>query len=105
MRPLELELVAFRSYDRATVDWRPHDLVVIAGDTGAGKSSLLDAISFALFGKTPELGRSTELLTLGHAHGEVRLTFALGDAHWRVTRRYGKDAPDPALLLELPVTD
>ncbi|MEZ5080725.1 MAG: SMC family ATPase [Thermoleophilia bacterium] len=100
MRPLELELVAFRSYDRATVDWRPHDLVVIAGDTGAGKSSLLDAISFALFGKTPELGRSTELLTLGHAHGEVRLTFALGDAHWRVTRRYGKDAPDPALLLE-----
>ncbi|MEQ9092854.1 MAG: AAA family ATPase [Miltoncostaeaceae bacterium] len=45
MRPLQLDLVAFRSYEAETVDWRPHDLVVIAGDTGAGKSSLLDGIS------------------------------------------------------------
>ncbi|MFN8121077.1 MAG: SMC family ATPase [Thermoleophilia bacterium] len=100
MRPLELELVAFRSYEHAVVDWRPHDLVVIAGDTGAGKTSLLDAIAFALFGKTPEHGRPRDLLTLGHTHGEVRLTFALRDQVWRATRRYGKDAPDPAQLLE-----
>ena len=50
VRPLELDLTAFRSYDRATVDLRPHELVVISGDTGAGKTSLLDAIAFALFG-------------------------------------------------------
>ena len=30
MRPLELELVAFRSYDAARVDWRPHDLVAVS---------------------------------------------------------------------------
>ncbi len=100
MRPLRLELVAFKSYDRADVDWTAFDLVVISGDTGAGKTSLLDAISFALYGKTPEASGPRELLTLGHTHGEVRLTFRLGDEVWRVTRRYGDDAPAPARLLE-----
>ena len=76
MRPLELDLTAFRSYDRATVNLRGHELVVISGDTGAGKTWLLDAITFALFGKTPEKAPPGDLLTLGKSHGEVRLTFA-----------------------------
>jgi exonuclease SbcC len=100
MRPLELELTAFRSYDRATVDLRPHELVVIGGDTGAGKTSLLDAVCFALFGRTPEQTRGRDLLTLGHRHGEVRLTFAARDEVWRAARRYGPDAPEPALVVE-----
>ena len=100
MRPLEIELTAFRSYDRAAIDLRAHDLVVITGDTGAGKTTLLDAVCFALFGRTPEQSRVAELLTLGHTHGEVRLTFAARGEVWRVARRYGKDAPDPALVLE-----
>ncbi|HWH14582.1 MAG TPA: AAA family ATPase [Miltoncostaeaceae bacterium] len=100
MRPLRLELVHFRSYDRETVDWTPYDLVVIGGDTGAGKTSLLDAIAFALYGRTPETTRSGDLLTLRTEHGEVRLTFALRDETWRVTRRYGPKAPDPARVLE-----
>lgn len=100
MRPLVLELAHFRSYDRETVDWTAFDLVVIAGDTGAGKTSLLDAIAFALYGRTPETTRSGELLTVGRDNGEVRLTFALRDETWRVTRRFGPKAPDPARLLE-----
>jgi DNA repair protein SbcC/Rad50 len=100
VRPLQLELVGFRSYDRATVDWRPHDLVVISGDTGAGKTSLLDAISFALYGRSSQQATGGDLLTLGQTHGEVRLEFALADDVWRVTRRFGKDAPQPSALLE-----
>lgn len=100
MRPLELDLTAFRSYDRATIDLRPLDLVVITGDTGAGKTSLLDAISFALFGKTPAPSTPAELLTLGREHGEVRLTFAARGEVWRMTRRYGARAPEPRHLLE-----
>ena len=96
MRPLELDLTAFRSYDRATVNLRPHELVVISGDTGAGKTSLLDAIAFALFGQTPEKARPGDLLTLGRSHGEVRLTFAARGDVWRVARRYGPDAPEPS---------
>ena len=105
MRPLELELTAFRSYDRATIDLRPYERVVITGDTGAGKTSLLDAVCFALYGRTPEQTRPRELLTLGHSHGEVRLTFSARGEVWRATRRYGRDAPEPAQLLERLVTD
>jgi DNA repair protein SbcC/Rad50 len=100
MRPVELELAAFRSYDRETVDWREHGLVVISGDTGSGKSSLLDAISFALYARTPEGVGPRDLLTLGREHGEVRLTFAMDGDLWRVTRRYGRGAPEPGHLLE-----
>ncbi len=57
-------------------------------------------MSFALFGRTPEQTRVRDLLTLGKDHGEVRLTFASRGEFWRVTRRYGKDAPEPAHLLE-----
>lgn len=100
MRPLSLRLIGFRSYSDETIDFRHHGLVVISGDTGAGKTSILDGISFALFGRTPELSTSRELLTLGATHGEVALTFAAGASQWRVTRRFGRDAPEPGHQLE-----
>ena len=100
MRPLELRLSGFRSYDEETVDLSRLGLVVITGDTGAGKTSLLDAICFALYGCTPEQSGPKELLTLGRAHGEVRLTFAKDGRRHRVTRRFGKEAPEPGHLLE-----
>jgi exonuclease SbcC len=100
MRPLELNLTAFRSYASETIDFRPYALVVISGDTGAGKTSLLDAIAFALYGRTPEQSSSRELLTLGASHGEVRLTFDAAGRTWRVTRRLGTGAPEPTHLLE-----
>jgi exonuclease SbcC len=100
MRPLELNLTSFRSYASQTVDFRPYALVVISGDTGAGKTTLLDAIAFALYGRTPEQSSSRDLLTLGASHGEVRLTFEAAGRTWRVTRRLGTGAPEPAHLLE-----
>ncbi len=100
MRPLELNLTAFRSYASETIDFRPYALVVISGDTGAGKTSLLDAVAFALYGRTPEQSSSRELLTLGASHGEVRLTFEAAGRTWRVTRRLGTGAPEPTHLLE-----
>ncbi len=100
MRPLELTMIAFRSYASETIDFRRHGLVVISGDTGAGKTSILDAICFALYGRTPEQSGSRELLTLGAEHGEVRLTFSTGAGVWRVSRRLGRGAPEPMHLLE-----
>ncbi len=102
MRPLRLRLISFRSYSDATIDLSHHSLVVIAGDTGAGKTSILDGVCFALFGRTPELAGPRELLSLGATHGEVELEFsaASGASLWRVVRRFGPQAPEPNHVLE-----
>lgn len=53
MRPLKLKMEAFGSYGRETViDFtRPsQDLFLITGDTGSGKSTIFEAIVFALYG-------------------------------------------------------
>ncbi|MBP1694382.1 MAG: sbcC, partial [Chloroflexi bacterium] len=52
MIPLHLHLSGFLSYrDPVDLDFSAFDLACIAGANGAGKSSLLDAITWALFGK------------------------------------------------------
>lgn len=55
MRPLELNLRNFRSYfgDGHSFDFRDRHLVGVVGPIGAGKSTILDAIAFALYGRTP----------------------------------------------------
>lgn len=57
MKPLKIEFAAFGSYPgKVEVDFTALDsrgLFVISGDTGTGKTTVFDAMSFALFGKMP----------------------------------------------------
>ena len=61
MKPLLLEFSGVNSFsDKATVDFRKllaGGIFGIFGDTGAGKSTILDCIGFALYGRINRIGR------------------------------------------------
>jgi exonuclease SbcC len=89
MRPLELRLRNFRSYFGQDVafDFRGRRLVGIVGPIGSGKSSILDGIAYALYAKTPTVGRSTKTLIHQRADAAaVALRFTVNDQVWEVVR-------------------
>ena len=54
MRPERLEVAGFTAFrDPVTIDFEGADLFALTGPTGAGKSSVIDAITFALYGRVP----------------------------------------------------
>ncbi|MCU1466622.1 MAG: chromosome segregation protein [Actinomycetia bacterium] len=109
MRPIALELEGFAAFrERTTVDFRDADLFAIVGATGHGKSTLIDAISFALYGKVPRHGERdiAPVMTLGCNETRVSFTFELAGASYiatRILRRKasGDGANTRALRLEL----
>lgn len=80
--------------DRQTVDLDAFDddgIYLIAGRTGAGKSSILDAITFGLYGRVPRYdGRVDEQVRSDHippdAPCTVEVEFTAGDRRYRVER-------------------
>src|SRR5438093_1156903 len=67
----------------------PEKYTVITGRTGAGKSSILDAITFALYGKTTRTDiQSVKLADVCRPNGYVRVAFRQGDERWEVTRGF-----------------
>ena len=58
MRPTKLTVQGLTAFRKPVeIDFRDLDLFAITGPTGAGKSSLVDAISYALFGQVTDLLR------------------------------------------------
>jgi exonuclease SbcC len=66
------------------VDFSRFDLACISGSNGAGKSSLLDAITWALFGQARK--RDEALINLQSKVAEVAFTFAYENSIYRVLR-------------------
>ena len=89
MRPIELSLRNFRSYSgEHKFDFRDRRLIAIVGPTGAGKSTILDAITFALYGSTPRTGMKNfaSLINQRAVEAMVRLRFEADGAEWEATR-------------------
>jgi recombinational DNA repair ATPase RecF len=82
MRPLRLELKGFTSFKEPTVvDFDDAGYFALVGPTGSGKSSLIDAICFALYGSVPRYDDKRlkgAVITQGHLEARARLDFALG---------------------------
>src|SRR5262249_13821972 len=93
VRPLRLSIQAFGPYaERVELDFETlhGSLFLIHGPTGSGKTSILDAICFALFGEATGSDRRGQDARSHFAEPatptEVVFDFALGRQRWRVGR-------------------
>ena len=94
MRPLKLTISGFGPYaGTQELDFSAlgtSGLYLITGDTGAGKTTLFDAITYALFGEASGSSREPGMLRSKYARPEaptgVELTFAYGDQVYTVKR-------------------
>lgn len=94
MKPLKLVLSAFGPYAGQTeIDFTKlgeQGLYLITGDTGAGKTVLFDAISYALYGETSGGVRDASMLRSQYAKADmptsVELTFLLHGRAYRLVR-------------------
>lgn len=90
MRPERLEMRGLASFrDATTLDFDGADLFVLAGPTGAGKSSVIDAIVFALYGSVPRYDDRrlvAPVITQGQLEARVRLTFSVEGRRYAATR-------------------
>ena len=78
-----LKLGNIRSYTDAEIDF-PLGKTLFEGDVGSGKSTILMAIEFALFGLGSEKGAA--LLRTGVSKGAISLTFDIDGRQYRIER-------------------
>ena len=93
MIPIRLTLRNFMSYgaEPAVLPFEDLHVACLSGDNGNGKSALLDAITWALWGKTraSSVGSVSDddLVRAGAEEAEVRFEFELNDQQYRVVRK------------------
>ena len=104
MLPINLTVHNFLSYRDAAPTLRLENVHVacLCGPNGNGKSALLDAITWALWGKARGQ-RQDQLLHHGQDEMSVELDFDLAQERYRVTRRYSRARKTPQSSLELGV--
>ena len=94
MRPIKLTMSAFGPYaGETTIDFEKlgqSGLYLITGDTGAGKTTIFDALVYALYGETSSRERTPNMLRSKYADAGtptfVELKFSCGGKTYRVKR-------------------
>lgn len=101
MKPLKLSMTAFGSYaDTQLLDFaelKGRSFFLIHGPTGSGKTTILDAMCFALYGDTSGALRDGKAMRSDHADAnvltQVVFDFAIGNARYRVKRVPEQERP------------
>lgn len=85
MIPIKLRIAGFTSYRKPVeIDFTGFDLACISGTNGAGKSSLLDAITYALYGEARK--RDEAIINTASTKAEVQLDFEYESQTYRIVR-------------------
>lgn len=106
MRPTRLVVEGFTAFrDLTEIDFEGADLFALTGPTGSGKSSVIDAMVFALYGCVPRLDRRAvaPIISLGRTEARVVLEFTVGGEAYtaaRVVRRTRSGASTKEARLE-----
>ena len=101
MRPIKLTMTGFGPYrDKTVIDMKSlgtGGLYLITGDTGAGKTFIFDAITYALYSETSGGSRDSRSLRSQYAgdedRTEVELVFEYSGREYTVTRNPEYDRP------------
>lgn len=105
MRPRSLTVSALRSHGSTTVafpdDWQ---LTAIVGPTGAGKSSILEAIVYGLFGSgtVPNASQPINLIADNAREMRVVLEFEVAGTIHQIVRTYRRSGASPPPVLKSP---
>ena len=107
MRPIVMDMNGFASFREPTqVDFTDADFFALVGPTGAGKSTVIDAMTFALYGSVPRWGRKGMVslaLAPTVARATVKLVFEVDRQRYvvaRELRRTGSQVSQRAASLE-----
>ncbi len=111
MIPHKLQLKNFLSYgsELQTIDFSPYQLICLSGKNGHGKSALLDAITWALWGQARKVSGTAKadqgLLRLGQTQMLVVFDFEFNNQMYRIRREYMQTYGKPYATLEFGILD
>ncbi|MGL4338144.1 MAG: AAA family ATPase [Turicibacter sp.] len=96
MKPISLKITAFGPFAKPCElnfkdDLNGQDIFVITGPTGSGKTTIFDAICYALYGATSGATRSgkelrSDFVDLDGDRTEIEFTFSVKDKQYKITR-------------------
>lgn len=111
MIPLKLQLKNFLSYGQAvqTINFEPYQLICLSGKNGHGKSALLDALSWLVWGQARKVGgaaRADEtLIRLGQSHMFVLGEFLSNGIVYKIRREITLQNSKTVTVLDFAVVD
>lgn len=109
MIPKKIQIKNFLSYgsEPQTIDFLNYNLICLSGKNGHGKSALLDAITWAVWGqarKTTGTSKADEgLVHLGQKHMLVIFDFEINGQNYRIRREFIKTQSNPFSALDFGI--
>lgn len=111
MIPLTLTLKNFLSYgdQLQTINFEPYALICLSGKNGNGKSAMLDAMTWALWGQARKISGTSKaddgLLRLGQTRMMVSFEFSCNGRQYRIRREFAKTHGKPYAALDFELHD